>query len=39
MIESIADNKIFGSVNGLKEASVGVKATGEEDGVLSVVII
>jgi hypothetical protein len=39
MIEGIADNKIFGSVNGLKEAGIGIKSTWEEDGVLSVVII
>ena len=39
MIEGITDNEIFRSVNGLKEASIGIKATGEEDGVLSEVII
>lgn len=39
VVERITDDEIFRSVNCLKESSISIKTTGEEDGVFSGVII
>ena len=38
VIKSVADDKIFGGVNGLKETGVGIKTTGEKNCVLGIVV-